>query len=182
MWATRGVKVAPRWEKFENFLADMGERPEGKTLDRFPNRDGNYEPGNCRWATPREQARNTRNSILTFEQAVEIAIARLNGVKSKVLAKQYGISESLPHEIAKGRCWPDALLAAKVLIGLPLACPWCGSAADAGRIGFTSRFGVDCTNGDCPVESQATSDTLEGAIALWNTRAPVAAVERKDAA
>lgn len=54
----RGIKVHPRWEKFENFLADMGERPAGKTLDRFPNRDGNYEPGNCRWATREEQQRN----------------------------------------------------------------------------------------------------------------------------
>jgi hypothetical protein len=54
-----GVKVCERWNNsFENFLADMGERPEGKTLDRFPNAFGNYEPGNCRWATPVEQEAN----------------------------------------------------------------------------------------------------------------------------
>jgi len=54
------VSVCDRWRVFENFLEDMGERPEGKTLDRFPNLAGNYEPGNCRWATPSEQAFNRR--------------------------------------------------------------------------------------------------------------------------
>jgi AP2 domain len=59
-WGGKGIKVCDRWRySFENFYADMGERPEGKTIHRIE-LDGDYEPGNCKWATTQEQNRQQR--------------------------------------------------------------------------------------------------------------------------
>lgn len=64
----RGVLLCERWFDFENFLEDMGPRPIGKTLDRHPDYNGNYEPGNCRWAAKEEQDNNRRSTkLLTFQ-------------------------------------------------------------------------------------------------------------------
>jgi hypothetical protein len=60
----RGITVCERWMKFENFLADMGERPAGLQIDRYPNNDGNYEPSNCRWATKKQNARTRRRCVM----------------------------------------------------------------------------------------------------------------------
>ena len=83
----RGIAVCDRWMVFENFLADMGERPSGMTLDRI-NNNGNYEPGNCRWATRLTQSQNTRrNNVLTIKGETKCISewARVSGVHIQTL-------------------------------------------------------------------------------------------------
>jgi hypothetical protein len=62
-YAGRGIAVCDSWLKFENFYADMGEAPEGLSLDRIDN-NGNYELPNCRWATRSQQNNNKRNNVI----------------------------------------------------------------------------------------------------------------------
>lgn len=69
----RGIRVCERWHDFNNFLADMGPRPSPRhTIDRI-DRDGHYERGNCRWATPTTQARNRKSSLrLTYNGSTKL--------------------------------------------------------------------------------------------------------------
>jgi hypothetical protein len=90
----RGIKVHESWLKdFAAFFADVGPRPSlAHSLDRYPNNDGNYEPGNVRWATAKEQAANRRTNI-TVEFQGELVVlaeaARRAGISKAQLSKRY---------------------------------------------------------------------------------------------
>lgn len=85
----RGIKVCEGWRNsFLSFYETMGPRPAESTLDRFPNRDGNYEPGNCRWATRKEQNRNySRNQFILYkgERKTLIELAENSGIPYKTV-------------------------------------------------------------------------------------------------
>jgi hypothetical protein len=88
-YGATGITVCERWRDFRCFLADMGERPEGTTIDRFPNLKGNYEPGNCRWAAPRAQQQNIKsNRLITFDGQTKCQNqwARDTGIAAKLIA------------------------------------------------------------------------------------------------
>lgn len=72
----RGITVCEEWKYFTNFLSDMGERPNGKSIDRI-DVNGNYEPSNCRWATTKEQQNNLRNNRKVVYNGKTLTITEL---------------------------------------------------------------------------------------------------------
>lgn len=107
LYGGRGIVMHEAWRvSFAAFLADVGERPSARhSLDRYPNPDGNYEPGNVRWATNLEQRRNRRDQCkLTVDVAREIRALR-GQVKQTDLAARYGVSRSAISAIQLGRLY-----------------------------------------------------------------------------
>lgn len=93
----RGISVCQQWLKFENFLADMGHRPDGLSIDRI-NNDGNYEPGNCRWATKKEQNLNTRQNNRILFSGLNLTVSewgRRLCVDRRVIARRKKAGKSL---------------------------------------------------------------------------------------
>lgn len=74
-YGARGIKVCERWQLFENFIADMGERPAGTTLERKDNA-GHYEPGNCVWANAETQANNKRSNRFIEHEGRRLTLAQ----------------------------------------------------------------------------------------------------------
>lgn len=105
----RGIKMCERWRNsFEDFLADMGPRPSlDYSLDRYPNNDGDYEPGNCRWATRSQQQTNRRNTRFITRDGVTLPLAEW--------ARRVGLSASVIHaRISHGWTAERALATPKI--------------------------------------------------------------------
>ena len=105
----RGIKVCDRWrESFENFLADVGERPSPKhSLDRIKN-DGDYEPGNCRWATRKEQHRNMRSNIRLVVNGRQVCLVDLENLPN---ATRHNLKKMLAEGMTGDEMLSDILAA-----------------------------------------------------------------------
>ncbi len=111
----RGLGYDPRWASFENFYADMGDRPEGMTLERRDNARG-YSKDNCRWATRADQVRNRSTSKFTFTTAVIACGMLLRGDSQASIARQFGATCHAVHAMKKGYNWVDAMAKAREVV------------------------------------------------------------------
>lgn len=97
----RGIKIDPRWNDYLTFVADMGERPPGTTLDRI-NNDGDYTLSNCRWATSAQQNNNRRSSKLEPHEPAQIRWLVSLGYKQKDIALFFGVRSGMVSRINSG--------------------------------------------------------------------------------
>jgi len=108
-YGARGIKFCERWDKFENFLIDMGERPDKGYLDRIDN-NKDYEASNCRWVTPTQQVRNrriTKHLSYKNENRPLAEWAEIYGINRKTLearvAKGDSVEQALEKPVRKSR-------------------------------------------------------------------------------
>jgi ribosomal protein S8 len=115
-YGKRGIRVAKRWLNFLNFKKDMGERPPGKSLDRI-NNNGNYTKRNCKWSTPKEQAKNRRyvtyagsNNIKAKLNPLQVLIIRAaKGILSGPrIARIYNINDKTVYRIWRGQTYKES--------------------------------------------------------------------------
>lgn len=107
LYGGRGIQMCERWRtSFETFLADMGERPKGRSLDRFPDMNGHYEPSNCRWATAAQQGRNTRKVRLVTHNGQTMTLtewAQVIGMSHNTIRKRLNRGDSMEDVMTPGR-------------------------------------------------------------------------------
>lgn len=106
----RGIKVCARWSDVAKFYADMGDPPAGMSLDRIDN-NGDYEPGNCRWATPAQQTRNRRPNVnLTLNGRTMCVTdwARETGVSRETIYTRLRRGWSIERALSSARSYKEA--------------------------------------------------------------------------
>lgn len=101
----RGITICDRWrDSFEMFLADMGPKPRGSSIDRIDNNKG-YEPGNCEWTTSKAQNRNKRSVALNSVAVDLIRYMHRRGAKRSDLARAFGVSDGTVGNVVARRTW-----------------------------------------------------------------------------